>query len=106
MIYELRHYIPHTGKAEALAARFRDHVFPLIDAHGLVLHDYWEDAGDSGEIWYVMRWESEAAMRAGWDRFRDDSRWQVARAESEKDGPLTASSQSIVLRRPAYFTGG
>ncbi len=105
MIYELRHYVPHKGKAAALAARFRDHVFPLIEMYNLRLCDYWEDASGNGELWYIMEWEDEAAMNDGWNRFRDDPRWQEARAASETDGPLTAASQSIVLRRPDYYRG-
>lgn len=103
MIHELRHYVPAPGKAEALAARFRDHVFDLIRKFDLQLLDYWEDASGNGEIWYVMAWEDEDAMRAGWDRFRDDERWLAAKRDSEVDGVLVAHSRSIVLRRPNYY---
>ena len=104
-VYELRHYVPAEGKAEALARRFRDIVFPLIDKYGLTLMDYWESTDGSGEIWYVMEWPDEAAIKPGWDLFRDDPVWIEGKAASEADGVLVASSRSIVLARPAYYAG-
>ena len=105
LVYELRHYVPNEGKAEALAERFQKLVFPLIEKHGLKLKDYWVSADGSGEIWYVMAWESEDAIKKGWDLFRDDHKWTEGKAASEVDGVLVASSRSIVLRQPAYYRG-
>lgn len=104
-VFELRHYIPAAGKAEALAKRFTDLVFPLIEKHRLELKDYWESADGSGEIWYVMAWPDEAAIKKGWDLFRDDPEWVEGKAASETDGVLVSSSRSIVLRQPAYYQG-
>ncbi|CAH1654258.1 MULTISPECIES: NIPSNAP family protein [unclassified Chelatococcus] len=103
MIYELRHYIPVAGKADALARRFEEHVFPLLAKYGLKVHDYWETTDGAREIWYVMEWADEAAMKVGWDTFRDDPAWAAAKAATETDGPLSASLRSIVLKRPDYF---
>src|SRR5688572_5117308 len=100
MIHELRHYLPAAGKAEALAKRFKDHVFPLIKRHGLMMCDYWESADGTGEIWYLMEWPDRAAMKQGWDRFRTDPDWIAAKAASEVGGLLIAETRSIVLERP------
>lgn len=103
MIYELRHYVAAKGKADALARRFADHVFPLLAKHDLRLVDYWETTDADREIWYVMAWENEEAMADGWTRFRADPAWSAAKAATETDGPLSGTTRSIVLKRPDYY---
>ena len=103
MLYELRHYIAKDGKAAVLSARFRDHVFPIIRRHGLRVHDFWEAADGSGELWYVMAWQDEAEMTKLWASFRGDPDWLAARAATERDGSPIQSSTSVLLRRVAYF---
>jgi len=103
MIYELRHYIAKPGRAAALSARFRDHVFPIMRRHGLSVHDFWESADGTGELWYVMAWRNEAEMTRLWAAFRGDPEWLAARAATETDGSPIQSSTSVLLRRVPYF---
>jgi heme-degrading monooxygenase HmoA len=107
MIYELRHYIAKPGRAAELSARFRKHVLPIMRRHGLEVHDFWESADGSGELWYVMAWRDEAEMTRLWATFRGDRKWLAARAATEKEhGTPIASSTSVLLRRVPYFDRG
>jgi hypothetical protein len=104
MIYELRQYLAKPGRAAELSARFRDHVFPIMRRHGLVVHEFWESADGSGELYYVMAWRDEVEMTRLWATFRGDPDWLAARAATEKEhGTPIQSSTSVLLRRVPYF---
>lgn len=103
MLYELRYYLPKPGKAEALSARFKDYVFPIMKRHGLRVQDFWESEAGTGELWYVMAWQSEAESVDLWARFRGDPDWKAARASTELDGLLIEHTTSVFLRRVPYF---
>jgi hypothetical protein len=102
MIDELRHYVPAAGRAKALQDRFEHATLALFARAGIVVSDYWI-AEASGEIWYIVRWESVAAMEAGWAAFRDNPEWLALRRESEAAGSLVERIDKTVLTRPAYF---
>jgi hypothetical protein len=103
LIHELRQYVPAPGKGEALSRRFRDSTLALFRKLDFKVVDFWETTDGSGEIWYVMEWPSEAAMKAAWDDFRANPEWVAAKKATEADGPLVQKIQSYPLRRPAYF---
>jgi hypothetical protein len=103
VIYELRHYVPAPGKAEVLGRRFRDSTLPLFQKLGFKTVDFWEAADGSGELWYVMAWSDEAAMKEAWDVFRSNPEWIETKKVTEADGPLVQKLQSYPLRRAAYF---
>lgn len=103
MLYELRYYLPKEGKAEALSARFRDYVFPIMKRHGLRVHDFWQSDAGTGELWYVMAWKDEAESVELWANFRGDPEWKAARQKTEVDGLLIEHSTSVMLRRVPYF---
>ena len=101
MIFELRHYIPIPGKAEAVIRRFKNHTFKIFDRRGFKVRDFWVEANDSGHLWYVLEWPSSEQMESEWDKFRSDAEWQSAKAESEKDGPIVERIDVVVLNRLA-----
>jgi hypothetical protein len=103
LIYELRQYIPAAGKAEALSRRFRDSTLPLFRKLDFKVVDFWEANDGSGELWYVMAWPSEAAMKTAWDQFRTNPEWVSTKKETEAEGPLVQKLQSFALRRASYF---
>jgi hypothetical protein len=101
MIYELRHYIVIPGKGEALLSRFKNHTFKIFDRRGFKVHDFWVEANDSGNLWYVLEWQSSEQMKSEWAKFENDTGWQSVKAETEKDGPIVERIDVVVLKRLA-----
>jgi hypothetical protein len=104
MIYELRHYVPHEGKREALKQRFATGTLALFRKVNINVTDFWE-APDTGDLWYIVEWPDRQTMKLAWDAFRDNPDWLQLKAKTEIDGPLT-SITSIVLERPDFFRQG
>ncbi|MCU1491609.1 MAG: hypothetical protein JWM85_3014 [Acidimicrobiaceae bacterium] len=106
-IFELRTYHGAPGKLEALLSRFRDHTMGLFARHGIGVVGFWStpnpDDPSTGTLVYVCAYDSRAAADAAWAAFRDDPEWQLAKAESERDGSLTVSVESLFLE-PTDFS--
>jgi NIPSNAP len=103
-IYELRTYQAHPGKLDALEARFRDHTVELFEKHGITVTGFWTvDGGDGDTLVYLLSFADRAAAEASWKGFLADPEWASVRAESEKDGPLTAKIDSTYLN-PTDFS--
>ena len=91
-VFEIRTYTAPAGKLEALKTRFRDHTIKLFDKQGMKSIGYWvpQDAPlKDNTLIYVLAHESREAAAKSWAAFRSDPDWVKAKAESEKDGPLT-----------------
>lgn len=99
-VYELRTYTASPGKLSDLESRFRDHTVGLFERHGMKNVGYWvpTDAPLSeNTLIYVLEYESRDAATASWDAFRADPDWVEARAESELNGRLAASVESVFM---------
>jgi hypothetical protein len=96
-VYELRHYVPVQGKENALANRFRDHTFGLLDKLGYKVVEAWEATDGSGDLWYLMEWDSHEGMRAAWDSFKTHPDWLHIKQLTEQDGPLVARIEATPL---------
>ncbi|WP_342639983.1 NIPSNAP family protein [Rhodoligotrophos ferricapiens] len=103
MIYELRHYVPVAGKEEALRHRFANGTLQLFEKLDIKVIDFWEHADMPGELWYLVEWPDQAAMKAGWEAFRKDPDWQALKTRTEVDGALTAAITSIPLKPAEFF---
>lgn len=68
--------------------------------------NFWIDAKGSGEIWYVLVWESSSSMESSWNTFRRDQEWIEAKEASEKDGPIVEKIESTLLIRPEDVAPG
>jgi heme-degrading monooxygenase HmoA len=106
MIYELRHYFPVPGKETAILNRFKNHTFEIFRKKGFKVMNFWIDAKGSGEIWYVLVWESSSSMESSWNTFRRDQEWIEAKEASEKDGPIVEKIESTLLIRPEGVAPG
>jgi hypothetical protein len=104
-VFELRTYTTPPGRLEALNARFQNHTLGLFSKHGMTHVAYWvpvhgeKDAGT--RLIYILAHDSKEAGMASFAAFRADPDWIKARAESEKEGPLTVSPggvKSVYLR--------
>lgn len=102
MYYELRHYVPAPGKSDALRERFASATLPLFETLGIKVTEFWESADASGELWYVVEWSGEAAMKAAWEAFRANPEWIAIKSRSEADGPICTSIRSIPLRKADF----
>lgn len=102
-VYEIRHYIPAPGKSEALAVRFRDHTFALLDKLGYKVVEAWEAADGNGELWYLMEWDSHEQMRDAWERFKTDPDWLRIKEQTERDGPLVAKIEASAIVTSSSF---
>lgn len=105
-VYELRTYIATPGKLEQLHARFRNHTCKLLTKHGMTLLGFWvpQEAakGADNTLMYVVQHKSRAAADASWKAFRADPEWIAAKAESERDGSLTARVDAVFMNPTDY----
>jgi hypothetical protein len=102
-LQELRVYQAVPGKLPALNSRFADHTTHLFEKHGIRNVGYWtHDVGTNNELFYMVGHNSLADREKNWAAFGADPEWLKARVESERDGPLTAKTQSSILQLTAY----
>lgn len=92
-VFELRTYTTPEGKLEALHNRFKNHTMSLFSKHGMTHIAYWTptdpEKGAGTKLIYILAHPSKEAGLAAFTAFRADPEWIAAKAESEKDGPLT-----------------
>jgi hypothetical protein len=105
-VFEIRTYTTPPGKLEALKTRFRDHTVQIFNKHGMTSVGYWvpQDAPLSqNTLIYILAHQSREAATKSWADFRADPDWVKAKAESEKDGPLTTKVESV-FANPTDFS--
>jgi ribosomal protein L3 len=99
-VFEIRTYTTPPGKLDALKARFRDHTIALFTKHDMTSVGYWvpQDAPmKDNTLIYVLAHPSREEAAKNWAAFRADPDWVKAKAESEKDGPLTTKVESVFV---------
>ncbi|WZO99150.1 NIPSNAP family protein [Isosphaeraceae bacterium EP7] len=100
-VFEMRTYVAHEGKFDALKSRFRDHTLKLFEKHGITNIAYFvprsKSDGSDKTLIYVLAYPSADAAKASWEAFRADPEWKVAAAASEKDGKLVKEVISVFL---------
>jgi hypothetical protein len=97
-VFEIRTYTTPPGKLEALKSRFRDHTITVFNKYDMKSVGYWvpQDAPlKDNTLIYVLSHESREAAAKSWAAFRVDPDWVKAKADSEKDGPLTTKVESV-----------
>lgn len=105
MIYELRTYTASPGKVEQLHRRFREVTLALFERHGMRLVGFWTpvaEDGPSDQLVYLLAFPDRDSVTARWAAFRADPDWIAAKAESERDGELTARVESRLLESTDY----
>ncbi len=97
-VFEMRTYTTNEGRLKDLHARFRDHTMALFTKHGMSHLAYWvptdKDKGADSKLIYILSHASKEAGIASFTAFRADPDWIKAKAESEKNGPLTVQPQA------------
>lgn len=97
-VFEMRTYTTNDGKLPALHDRFRNHTMKLFEKHGMTNLPYFRvldaDKGADNKLIYWLAHASKEAGQASFTSFRADPVWVAAKAESEKNGPLTVQPQA------------
>ncbi|WP_128544660.1 NIPSNAP family protein [Larkinella soli] len=105
-VFELRTYSPAPGKLNDLVARFRNHTLDLFTKHGMTNVGYWlttqPDESGQSKLVYILAHPSEAEGKKHFDEFRKDPNWVKAKADSEKNGPLTTKVESVYMKATDY----
>lgn len=105
MLYELRTYTAAPGKLDRLHQRFREVTLGLFARHGLRVVGFWTPVGKAAPtdvLVYLLAHPDRDAYRANWQAFQADPEWVQAKAESERDGALTANIVSQLLEPTDY----
>jgi hypothetical protein len=105
-IFEIRTYVAPAGKLEALKTRFRDHTIRLFNKHHMESVAYFtptDGAEKNDTLIYVLAHPSREEATRNWAAFRANPDWVKAKAESEKDGPLTTKVTSVFVE-PTDFS--
>ena len=104
MLYELRVYEVVPGKIGALNDRFANITLKFFDKYGIKALGFWTPAiGTSGQLIYLVEWQSLAQREEVWDRFVVDPDWSAARAKTEEHGPIVARVINSILKPTSYF---
>jgi len=104
-VFELRTYVTHPGRLDALNKRFREHTCRLFKKHGIELVGFWTPAeGPEAQntLIYIVAFPSPEAQKKAWEAFRKDPEWLRAKSESEKDGPIVSKIESKNLTATDY----
>ncbi len=104
MLHELRIYHCLPGRLPALNRRFESVTLKLWERRGIRQVGFWTVAvGPSNQaLYYLLEWESLAEREKRWDAFAADPEWLGKRAESEKDGPIVARIENLILQPTGY----
>jgi hypothetical protein len=104
MIYELRIYSCIPGRLPALLKRFENATLKIWEKHGIKQAGFWTVLIGNGnhDLHYLLAWESLAEREKKWGAFAADPAWISARADSEKDGPILANVNSMILQPTAF----
>lgn len=106
-LYELRIYTPAAGKADALAARFRDHTCSIFRRCGIENVAYWTPLDPADErLHYIVRYDDVPARDAAWKKFMADPEWQAAYKASEAHGALLAKAPESYLMQTTDYSPG
>jgi hypothetical protein len=94
VIYELKKYISHPGKSDALRERFMKVTLPIFKRLGMQVLVVVQFHDKASTLSYVLAFSDEDERTASWLAFGNDPEWQKAKAESETNGPLLAEQTS------------
>jgi hypothetical protein len=97
-VFEMRTYYAAPGKLDDLNARFRNHTVKLFEKHGITNLGYWMPIDNpDNKLIYVLAYPSREARAASWKAFGADEDWKKARTESETNGKLVATVESVFM---------
>ena len=105
-VYELRTYHAAPGRLADLEARFRDHTMALFRKHGIEVVGFWRPLDEpdcQNTLIYVLRFPSRSNGSECWKAFQSDPAWIEAKRQSEVNGVLAESIDSVFME-PTDFS--
>ena len=105
MIYEYAHlHAACPAACRPCSSASRPHTLKIWEKHGIKQAGFWTVLiGDGNhDLHYLLAWESLAEREKKWATFMADPAWIAARAESERDGPILANVNSMILQPTAF----
>jgi len=104
MLYELRIYHCSPGRLPDLNKRFENTTLKMWEKYDIRPVGFWTTLiGESNQdLYYLLEWKSLAEREQKWSVFQGDPEWHKARAETEKNGPLTTHVTNYMLTPTAY----
>ncbi|MBW0089595.1 NIPSNAP family protein [Pseudonocardia sp. KRD-184] len=109
MLYELREYTAVPGRFPALVKRFNDHTLELFEKRGIdVVFIAHAELGENstGEIVYLVRWDSYQQLADTWAAFFVDPEWVQVKQDSERDGPVVSAVRRRILNTNPFERQG
>ena len=104
-VFELRTYTANEGMLDALQARFRDHTLRLFEKHGMTNIGYWAPQDpplSENTLVYILAHRDRRAAEASWAAFSRDPEWRRVSAESQRQGRLVSSVESVFMEATDY----
>jgi hypothetical protein len=104
VIHELRIYHCVPGRLPKLLERFEKATLSIWQRFGIRQAGFWTVViGPTNHaLYYLIAWDSLADREKKWAAFMADPEWQAKRAESERDGPIIARVESMILQPTAF----
>lgn len=104
MIHELRIYHCVSGRLPKLLERFEKVTLAIWARHGIRQAGFWTvTIGPTNQaLYYLVAWESLAEREKKWTAFAADPEWIAKRAETERDGAIVASIESMILQPTSF----
>jgi hypothetical protein len=102
MIYELREYKASENKIEALHKRFQKHTLRIFEKYGIEVIGFWTQNDEPSTLIYLCRFKDEKERNKAWKSFGNDAEWKKIKEDSESDGALTVSKNSLLLDPVTY----
>ena len=104
MLYELRIYHCAPGRLPDLNRRFETITLKIWERFGIRPVGFWTVMiGESNQdLYYLLEWQDLAERERVFAAFGADPEWQKARAETEKNGPLTTHITNAILTPTTY----
>jgi hypothetical protein len=104
MISELRIYNIYPEKMKDINDRFANHTLSIFSRLGMNVTGFWQNIDkNKNQIYYLLEFPDMAARHEKFKKFRNDPEWNKVKAESEKDGPIVESVESVFLEQAPYF---
>jgi len=104
-VFELRTYTTLPGRLDALHSRFRDHTIRIFEKHGMTSIGYFSPQDEplaENTLIYVIAHENREAAKANWAAFVADPEWQKVSEESQRDGRIVESIESVFMDPTDY----
>jgi len=105
VVYQLRVYELNDHNKEQFLVRFRDHASRIMKRHGFNILNMWvTNFKGKPEFIYLLKWDSEVALKKGWDKFFTDKEWIEIRERTTKEyGMLVADRKENRILQNAGF---